>query len=45
MILGRYLLTALVLDLNFPENIVIGGEGPYEGCSSPMVEVRNDDFK
>ena len=23
------LLAALVLDLKFPENIVIGGEGPY----------------
>ena len=32
MILGRYLLTALGLDLKFSENTIIVGEGPYEGC-------------
>ena len=32
MILGRDLLTALVLDIKFSENVIIGGEGPYEGC-------------
>ena len=45
MILGRYLLTAVGLDLKFPQNIVIGDEGPYNGCSRPMAEVRNHDFK
>ena len=28
MILGRDLLTALGLDINFSENVIIGGEGP-----------------
>ena len=32
MILSRELITALGLDLKFSENLVIGGEGPYEGC-------------
>ena len=31
MILGRELLTALGLDLKFYNNVIIGGEGPYEG--------------
>ena len=31
MILGRYLLTALGLDLKFYYNIIIGGGGPYDG--------------
>ena len=30
MILGIYLLTALGTDLNFSENVIIGGEVPYK---------------
>ena len=45
MILGRDLLTALGLDLIFSEKIIIGGESPYEGCLTPMVELSNYDFK
>ena len=41
MILGRYLLTELGLDLKFSENVGIGGKGPYEGFSAPMVDVSN----
>ena len=44
MILGRDLLTALVLDLKFDENFINGGEGPYKGCSTPMVDVNNYNF-
>ena len=45
MILGRDLLTALGLDIKVSENIFIIGEGPYEGCSAPMVDVINYDLK
>ena len=45
MILGRYLLTALGLDLKFYENVIIGGELPYKGYSTSMVGVSNCDFK
>ena len=45
MILGRDLLTVLVLDLKFSKNISIGGDGPYEGCSAPMVYLSNHKFK
>ena len=44
MILGRDLLTALVLDLKFSDNIIIGGGAPYEGRSSPIVDVINFNF-
>ena len=44
MILGRDLLTALVLDLKFSKNVIICGEGPYEGCSAPMMDVSNYNF-
>ena len=45
MILGRDLFTALGLDIKFSGNIIIGGEGTYEGCLEPMVGLSNDDFK
>ena len=43
--LSKDLLIALELDINFSEDVIIGGEGLYEGWSSPMVDVRNYDFK
>ena len=39
------LLTTLWLDLMLSENIIICGEGPYEGCLAPMVDLSNYDFK
>ena len=45
MILGRDLLTALGLDFKFSDNVIICREGPYEGCLSPMADVRNYGFK
>ena len=45
MILGRDLLNALGLDLKFSENIIIHGEGPYEGCLAHMVNLSNYEFK
>ena len=45
MILGRYLLTALGLNLKFSENLIVGGEGPCEGCLSPMDDLSNYDFE
>ena len=42
MILGRDPLTALVRDIFFSENIIIGGDGPHEQCSSPMADVSNN---
>ena len=44
MILGRNLPTTLGLNLKFSENIMIGGEGPYEGSSAIMVDVSNCKF-
>ena len=45
MILGRDPLTALRMDPKFFKNIAVGGEGPYEGCLAPMVDISNYDFK
>ena len=44
MILGRYLLTALRLEFYFFDYFIVGDEGPYEGCSEPMVDVSNYDY-
>ena len=43
-ILGRHLITLLVLDIEFSENFIIDGEGTYKGCSTPMVDVSNYEF-
>ena len=43
-ILGKDLLTALVLDIDFPDNVIIGGKGPYEGCSAHLIYLCNYDF-
>ena len=32
MILGRDLLTAVVMDLKFSDNVIIDGEVQYKGC-------------
>ena len=45
MILGRDLLTALGLDLKFSENIILGGDIPFKGCSVSMVDFITYDFK
>ena len=45
MIIGRDLLNTLGLDLKFSGNTIIGGKGPYEGCSAPMVDLSNYYFK
>ena len=42
MILVKDPFTALGLDLKFSENFIHGKEGPYEGCSAPMVDVDNN---
>ena len=45
MILGRDLLTTLWLDIKFSENIILGGDGLFKGCSEPMVYFSTYDFK
>ena len=44
MVLGRDLLNALVLDLKFSKNVIIGGKGPYKGCLEPTVDLINYDL-
>ena len=44
MVLGKDLLTTLVLDVKFSDNVKIGSEVTYEGCSAPMVDVTNYNF-
>ena len=45
MILGRDILTAMVLDLKSSKHVIIGGDGLYEGWLTPMVDVNDYDFK
>ena len=45
MILGRYSLTVLGLDLKFSGNIILGVDRPFKGCSALMVDVSTYYFK
>ena len=45
MIIDRYLITTLGLNIRFSENIIIGGDGPFKGCSAPMLDVSTYEFK
>ena len=39
MILGKYLLTDLVLYLKFSKHVITGGDDPYEGHTAPMIDI------
>ena len=45
MILVRNLLTVPGLDMHFSEHVVIGGLGPHEYFSSPMVDINQYKIK
>ena len=44
MILGKDLITALGLDIKLSENVIIGGDGKFDGCFSTMFDVGNYNF-
>ena len=44
MILGGDLLIELGLDIKCSVNVIIGGEGLYQGCSVPMSDLSNYNF-
>ena len=39
MILVTYLLTILVLILNFYKHIIEGGDGRFEGSTAPVIDL------
>ena len=45
MILSKDLLKALGLDLNFSKNVIVGGDGTYKDCYTPMADVTDYNFK
>ena len=45
IVLGRDLLTTLIIDINISKNVIIGGAGPYEVLSAPMAAISNYGFK
>ena len=44
-ILSRYLLTSLVLYLEFYNHVIEGGDGKFERCTAPMVNLDTYKFK
>ena len=45
MILGRDLITTMVLGIFFPDHVIIGNAVPHGGCSAPTGDVNNHDCK
>ena len=39
MILGRDLLMSTILDLKLSRHVIVGGEIPYEGYITPMIDM------
>ena len=39
MILGRYLLTELVLNLKFSEHVIKSDDVPFNGSTTPMIDL------
>ena len=45
MILGRYLLTSLILYINFYESVIEVGLGTHKGCTTHMFDLSTYKFK
>ena len=45
MILGRYLLTSLLLNLKLSDHVIETYSGPLKGSTSPMVDLGTYEFK
>ena len=45
IILGRYLLTAAVLNLKFPDSVIEVDDGTFKGYTEPMVDMDKYEFK
>ena len=45
MIISRYLLTKLGIDLKFSTNTIQCSKGSYQGCTTPMVNLDYYDFE
>ena len=45
MILGRYILTQLVLNLKLSDHVINSDYGPFKGSTEPMVDFGMCEFK
>ena len=45
MVFGRDLFAYLVLDLKLSKFVITVGDGPYEGCTAPMIEMSACNYK
>ena len=45
MILGRYILTALWLNIELSDHAVESYDGPLKGSTAPMVDLVTCEFK
>ena len=45
IILGRYILTDLRLNLKFSNKLIESDDGPFKGYTAPMVDLGTYKFK
>ena len=45
IIIGRYLLTALISSLKSSDHVIEADGGPFKGSTAPMVDLGKYDFK
>ena len=45
MILGRYVLTYLGLNIKFSDHVIESDDEPFKGSTAPMVDVFMYEFK
>ena len=45
MVLGRDLLTELVLNISLSDHIIESDYGHFKGSTSPMVDLGENEFK
>ena len=44
-ILGRYLLTVLILNLKLSYNVIKAYDGPFKGYTEPMIDMGTYEYK
>ena len=43
--MGQYLLTELILNIKFSDQVIKADDGPFKGSTTPMVDLGKYEFK
>ena len=45
MVIGRDIITTMVIDIKFSSYTIVGGVGTYKGFAAPMVNLKYCEFE